>query len=1166
MSKFREGETVYFLHPVHSWVLGQVTAVGKDVFTCKANDPPRSIAGDVIDKLKEDQVSNCREDLTDETVDDLLNLTILHDSTLLRCLHIRYMKDIVYTNIGAIVVALNPFNFTIPHYQDAVMPNYLAEGDRIEKNIPHSWAQAHNTFHEMINDTQNQCILISGESGAGKTEATKIVMKYLAYISCKRGSDAEKQAGMLVGTKLSACSPFLEAFGNAKTVRNDNSSRFGKFMRVKFTPSGQLVGAHTTKYLLEKSRIVTSALNERIYHAFYICVRGKLATAMGMGKDEDYVSLKAGNCLHNKEFDTSEHFDEVITAMKGVGMSEEEVKAVWATTASVMSMQNVQFAKKDEGSEIVAATSNYLNFFVDKTEVNADDLKKEMTKTTLELRGEITIKEMTLVQALDGRDALCKTLYDGTFSWLVDKSNEKCDVKDGIGNWIGLLDIFGFENFEVNSFEQLCINLANETLQNHYNNYIFSKDLEECRAEGIDVAEVKCPDNGPCLQMVSGKGGLMAILDEESSLAKGSDMGFLEKIEQAHNKNPFFEKKKLAKSSFIVKHYAGNVSYEIHGWLEKNRDTLKDAMKLVMRASKNPLIATFIPAPVDAKKLTVGGFFKEQIASLMEVINSTNPHWIRCIKPHKAKKPLHFSGVETMDQLESSGVLGTVKVRKAGYPVRTLFQKFLARYRIISGADGTPEQVITSILTIAGLNDKAKAQIGKTKVYMKSEAFPILERKRMDAFLQWSYRLQKFGRGYLGRLETFKLWMEKNRARLMAEKKAREEKERAEKERLEAERKAKEEEERAKREEEEKKKAAELAAKFSILNGAAITLQRNFRGWYTRRRVYRDIMEKERAKMERSVELQMLAWREKHHLLDRQRAAVERAWCRLLGDAENLQRLKNAESDRKQRIIQERNRIQARQQSAAELQKKKAFTQYDTVVKEIQRERNNVKQELSKQAEAKAKMDAEKLASNKAYIEARKAENMRKEIEGLLKAHRNEAKEARMVGNYASMREQAWDDVTKGYQPLPRQGASPARTFTAEPVRDRQHFQDMKAYWHMQEKWEEERERVLAQSASKAQHTGTTLGGASSPSPMRASGEYRMQYPSHGNYTPVKNTIHEMPSIRDATAMASPYVPGPRATTPNSSRKMQQDASLEMAYRQKKDLQYLFSPEKMMMQ
>ena len=291
------GETVFFQHPTHSWVLGTVASVASDRATVTAADPKRGVTGDTTAKLTPDQVVLVSQGFVDEVEEDLLRLTILHDATLLRCLFLRYMDDHIYTNIGAIVVAINPFNYKIPWYKDDKMPAYLEEGPIIERNLPHSWAQAHNTYNELRADCANQCILISGESGAGKTEATKIVMRYLSKVSALSQGAEERAAAETVLTNLVACSPVLESFGNARTVRNDNSSRFGKLMRIKFNGSGVLTGADITKYLLEKSRIVTAAKGERVYHAFYYLTKGPLGAEMQLQKASDYRATNAGKCI-----------------------------------------------------------------------------------------------------------------------------------------------------------------------------------------------------------------------------------------------------------------------------------------------------------------------------------------------------------------------------------------------------------------------------------------------------------------------------------------------------------------------------------------------------------------------------------------------------------------------------------------------------------------------------------------------------------------------------------------------------------------------------------------------------------------------------------------------------------------------------------------------------
>eukprot|EP01065_Artemidia_motanka_P044167 TRINITY_DN6243_c0_g3_i1.p1 TRINITY_DN6243_c0_g3~~TRINITY_DN6243_c0_g3_i1.p1 ORF type:complete len:1109 (+),score=384.57 TRINITY_DN6243_c0_g3_i1:97-3423(+) len=883
-----EGALVFFEHPEQSWILGHVSKWDGKKGACKGSE------GDFkADGLDSEQITIARDDTINEDKDDLMSLTILHDATILRCLKIRYMRDVIYTNIGPIVVALNPFNFKIPWYTDDNMPKYLAEGDRIEVNLPHSWAVAHNTYHELINDQQDQCILVSGESGAGKTEASKIVMKYLANVSTKMGTEEQKVAGLAVGGKINMTGPPLETWGNAKTVRNNNSSRFGKFMKVRFNSDGLLVGAFVIKYLLEKSRIVSAGPNERVYHSFYLAYRGKdqAALLLNAGPAESYSNLNSGKCLTNPEFDSAEEYQEVCDALVGIGVPDAEVLSMWKVVAGVMHSQNVEFDADGEGSQVKGQTMPHLERAGQVWGVqDLAALKKELCVTTLVIQGKPVEKLLNPAKAADCRDSLSKHLYDNEFSDLIEICNRLLDKSDGSGNWIGLLDIFGFEDFEVNSFEQVCINLANESLQGHYNTYIFARDMDECRAEGIDVTSVVFPDNSPCLQMVSGKGGLMALLDEECALGKGSDDGFLSKIVDKFGggKNPFFGMKKLSKTSFIIHHYAKSVEYTIDGFLEKNRDTLKDAFKLMMRESADSYIAKLLPQPdPDAKKLTVGGFYKTQLRDLMDLINSTNPHWIRCVKPHPAKKPLHFHGLSTFAQLSSAGVLGTVKIRKAGFPIRIPFGEFYMKYRVLGDGQLDPANAQASSKAILGKADlDAKlAQMGKTRVFMKTEAYIALETLKKQKLTQSAVVVQAWCLGYCSlqgvRKKVFannQDTIEKLRGEVvakLAEKRAREAEERRRREEEEAKRLAEEaearrrwEEENAEqvRREEEERRQKELAERMANASQALVADDGAARGIIAAEedRLWRELLQTE-------LEVRMAA------LFRSQRADVERA-------------------------------------------------------------------------------------------------------------------------------------------------------------------------------------------------------------------------------------------------------------------------------------------------
>eukprot|EP00756_Hemistasia_phaeocysticola_P030308 Hpha_TRINITY_DN16281_c4_g1::TRINITY_DN16281_c4_g1_i2::g.14902::m.14902/K10357/MYO5; myosin V len=735
----RPGNKVFYWETNHAWAIGEVQKDDGKSFWVKGNPDPSLLGATKIDDLQalkvgEDKIWPVREDVLDEVDSDLLGLTELHDATIQRCLYLRYMQDLVYTNIGAIVVALNPWNFKISWYMDTQMPLYLAEGKRIKDNRPHSWAQAHNTWYELRADEEDQCILISGESGAGKTEAAKIVMKYLGTLSCLRGEEQQKEAARKIAFNINQASPILEAFGNAKTVRNDNSSRFGKFVKVQFDKEGFLSGANTIKYLLEKSRIVTAAQNERVYHSFYLMLQGKDAKAYQLGPAAEYHT-NAGKCIDIPGVNDGEDYSICSDAMGHCGFTDEEKEGVWSAVAGICHLLKVQFKPIDADSCNVDPKSGELVKNACKYwKVDDSTMMTELVKKTLETPSGPVVKLLTVVQAADGRDALVKTLYDQLFGWQVDKINVLTDTGTG-RNFIGLLDIFGFEDFEYNSFEQICINLANETLQNHYNNYIFNKDKEECRAEGVDVTDMSCPDNTPCLKMMTAKTGIFKLLDDECMLGKGSDMGFLDKVKDSCKDNPFFFVAKTSRNSFVVRHYAAAVTYTVEHWLDKNRDTLKPAFKYLMRSSGQDLIKTLIPEPDDSQKgITVGGFFKEQLLALMQLIESTNPHWIRCVKPHPAKKPLMVHGITCMGQLESSGVLGTVKIRKAGFPVRPDFKKFVARFKSLvpqpyPKMDGPSDALKDFCRKICNACDiePMRAQAGKTKMFLKNDAAQKLE-------------------------------------------------------------------------------------------------------------------------------------------------------------------------------------------------------------------------------------------------------------------------------------------------------------------------------------------------------------------------------------------------------------------------------------------------------
>jgi myosin heavy subunit len=862
-----KGSEVAFNSPSHSWVLGRIEAFDAktNVYTCSAKDPEP-----ITCKVKNtsDEIFAPRAEYLEEDVHDLLQLTELHEASLLFCLKRRYLHDVVYTNIGPIVVALNPFTFDIPWYKDDKMQDYLSEGVVIERNLPHSWAVAHNTYWEMRENRYNQTILISGESGAGKTEGAKIVVKYVGVLSTLHGTTEQQEACALVNRKVNAASPILESFGNAKTVRNDNSSRFGKFMKLQFDKEGFLVGSHATKYLLEKSRIITASKDERVYHSFYQLAGGGENKKYHIKGAAVHKSVKSGDCVAIPGVDEAASFAEVKQAFADVGITEEEQNGIWRVCAGILFLQNVEFIEKEERNVRMAEVDKdwvtALERACELWMVNRGDLERELLRFTNVQRGETVVKHHDRAKAADTRDSVSKNIYSWLFDWIVSRINTTTDCESQCSLWIGLLDIFGFEDFETNYFEQLCINLANETLQNHYNFYIFTEDVRECEEEGIDTTLVTFADNKPCIDLLSSaKNSIFSLLDDECKIGSGTDLGFLNKILTAFQGtktspgHPFFLAcaGKLKDSAFRIRHYAGDVTYMVQGFLEKNRDSLKETIKEILMRSQVPVIPGIVPPLEDASrpqaKTTVSNYFSRQLQDLMAVINSTNPHWIRCIKPHPAKKPKHFSNLNVIQQLRSAGVLATVKIRQGGYPIRFKKPLFLQRYRIlIAKEDGSDDtSICRAIFERLGI-EAATGQLGRTKVFLRQRAFLELNHAKDSATHVLALVFQRMCRGARERERLFRMYCKKNGERLLAEMKAREE--HARRQREEAQRR---------RQAEEAEKLRREAAERARLLRVVIVCQKYVRGKLTRLAFARHFLDEFRATEEAESDERYGKWR-----------------------------------------------------------------------------------------------------------------------------------------------------------------------------------------------------------------------------------------------------------------------------------------------------------------
>jgi hypothetical protein len=567
-----------------------------------------------------------------------------------------------------------------------------------------------------------------------------------------------------VQEQILQANPILEAFGNAKTLRNNNSSRFGKFLQIKFDAAGGLCGAQIRNYLLEKSRVVQQLPGERNYHVFYLLLSGASDEEKAqwyLDDPEDYHYLNETGCYELEDVDEADEFAELDTALRCVGITGELREALLRSLAAVLQLGNVEFIEgASGGSEIT--TEEPLARAAELLRVDAEALGKCMTVRVNVIAGEKYDVPLEPEAAADARDALSKAIYARVFDWLVGKINATIDSEDAT-TFIGLLDIFGFETFKVNSFEQLCINFANEKLQQQYNVHTFKTQGEECRAEGIDTANITFKDNQGCLDLIEAKPvGILSLLDEECGFPKATDGTFLAKIHERHvGNNEYYAKPRLSRTAFEIAHYAATVQYESAGFLEKNKDTLRDEMNELVLNSGCDFLATLFGggkarggkgagkaagraagagaggAPrKSGKGPTVGGQFRTQLQDLVSIINSTDPHYIRCIKPNQKKKPGLFEGMSVMMQLRCAGVKETIDIRRRGFPIRLTASDFIQRFDILvpAAASGRDDRgKVDALIAAHDSIDPLECQIGKSKIFVRDGAYAELESLKEQA-------------------------------------------------------------------------------------------------------------------------------------------------------------------------------------------------------------------------------------------------------------------------------------------------------------------------------------------------------------------------------------------------------------------------------------------------
>ncbi|XP_045766562.1 myosin-VIIa-like [Maniola jurtina] len=696
------------------------------------------------------------------SVEDMITLGELQEHTILRNLHIRYSQQLIYTYTGTMLIAINPYEILPIYTMDQI---HFYQDSNVRDIPPHIFAIGNDSYRELLETSSNQCVVISGESGAGKTESTKLLLQYLAAASGKH-SWIEQQ--------IQETNPILEAFGNAKTVKNDNSSRFGKYINIYFSRKGVIEGGNIDQYLLEKSRIVGQNKGERNYHIFYSLVTGLSADEkkrLELGQPADYGYLNSGNMLTCDGRNDALEFSDIRSAFKVLTFSDSDVWDIFSLLAAILHLGNLKFKSFNisniESSEVAdAVNANRISSLLG---VNKARFCEALTRKTLIAHGDKIVSTLSVVQAKEGRDALVKAIYGHIFEYVVEMINKTLHKDQQLSSGsVGILDIFGFENFESNSFEQLCINYANENLQQFFVKHIFKLEQEQYEKEGITWTNINYVDNQENLDLIGQKPmNLLSLIDEESRFPKGTDLTLLSKLHSNHsNKNCYITPKSTHEHKFGVKHFAGDVFYEVNGFLDKNRDMLTADVKEMIWDSSNSFlkklfpIDTVTPQSGSRKVVSLSHQFKTSLEALMKTLYGCHPFFVRCIKPNELKKPRILDRALCVRQLRYAGLMETAKIRQAGYPIRYSYSEFVHRYRLVTPGIPPAEKAdckqATKIICSNVLKDP-EYRLGHTKVFLKDHHDALLEELRHKVLITAVIKVQANGRRFIYRNRYLRL-------------------------------------------------------------------------------------------------------------------------------------------------------------------------------------------------------------------------------------------------------------------------------------------------------------------------------------------------------------------------------------------------------------------------
>ncbi|KAL5702572.1 Myosin-6 [Ranunculus cassubicifolius] len=742
------GSLVWVEDPEVAWIDGEVLEVnGEDIkIACTSGKTVVAKASNVYPKDAE--APPCG-------VDDMTRLAYLHEPGVLQNLRSRYDINEIYTYTGSILIAVNPF-MRLPHlYDKHMMEQYKGAG--FGELSPHPFAVADAAYRVMLKEGISQSILVSGESGAGKTESTKMLMRYLAYMGGRVAAE-----GRTVEQKVLESNPVLEAFGNAKTVKNNNSSRFGKFVEIQFDKRGRISGAAIRTYLLERSRVCQVSDPERNYHCFYMLCAAppEDLKRFKVGNARTFHYLNQSKCIEMDAINDAEEYLATRRALDVVGINSEEQDAIFRVVAAILHLGNIEFVKGEEmdSSEPKDDTSKFhLRTAAELFMCDVKALEDSLCKRVIVTRDETITKWLDPESAAQSRDALAKTVYSRLFDWLVDKINSSLGQDPESKTLIGVLDIYGFESFKTNSFEQFCINLTNEKLQQHFNQHVFKLEQEEYTKEEINWSYIDFVDNQDVLDLIEKKpGGIIALLDEACMFPRSTHETFAQKLYQTFKNNKRFVKPKLSRTDFTICHYAGDVTYKTDLFLDKNKDYVVAEHQALLCASSCSFVSSLFPPLSDSSKSSkfssIGSRFKLQLQQLLETLSTSEPHYIRCVKPNNLLKPGIFENSNVLQQLRCGGVMEAIRISCAGYPTRKPFVEFVDRFGILAPdvLDGSFDEVTASkrLLEKMGLEGY---QVGKTKVFLRAGQMAELDTRRTDVLGKSACIIQRKIRSYLSR-------------------------------------------------------------------------------------------------------------------------------------------------------------------------------------------------------------------------------------------------------------------------------------------------------------------------------------------------------------------------------------------------------------------------------